>query len=361
MKKSTRTLLLIALATPFLVQCASQSDLDDVRYQLRIVNKKLEDMKSNQVNQLQKRQAAATGQMDQFESEILAVKSQLEETYHLNQRLKEQNKELENSISTIAQNEAEQRAESLKRVEQQQREKEALILELNEKLQQQEDSVQAIQQARILEAERRAKEAALAAELAKTKNRTTASNLQSSGSIIQIKQTQKKVRRSVLTPKPAAGVAVNTSTSGTSSQSKKSSSSKTVAKQSGKSATASTPTADNMTKGQQLYSKGKYKDALSVFEAEAANSSAPSAVGARYMMAESLYQLKEYDKAIMQYQKIISQHANDSKAPASMLKQAMAFEKLSDKDTAKVIYKKLIKKHSSTPEAAQAQEKMAKL
>ena len=358
MKKSTRTLLLIALSTPFLVQCASQSDLDDIRYQLRIVNKKLEDMKSNQVNQLQKRQAMATGQMDQFENEILAVKSQLEETYHLNQRLKEQNKELENSINSIAQNEAEQRAEALKRVEQEQREKEALILELNEKLQHQEESVQAIQQARIQDAERRAKETALAAELAKTKNRTAASNLQSIRSITQIKQTQKKVRRSVVAPKPPTSAAETTPSSTVSSaQTTQSATAATVEKPAAK----STPAADNMSKGQQLYSNGKYKDALAVFEAEAANSSSPSAVEARYMMAESLYQQKEYDKAIMQYQKIISQHANDSKAPAAMLKQAMAFEKLSDKDTAKVIYKKLIKKHGSTPEAAEAQEKLAKL
>ncbi|MFW2366994.1 MAG: tetratricopeptide repeat protein, partial [Desulforhopalus sp.] len=70
---------------------------------------------------------------------------------------------------------------------------------------------------------------------------------------------------------------------------------------------------------------------------------------------------KEYDKAIMQYQKIISQHGNDAKAPQAMLKQGMAFEKLADKDTAKVIYKKLLKKHGSSPEAATARENLDKL
>lgn len=355
MKKSTRTLLLIALSTPFLVQCASQADLDDVRYQLRIVNKKLEDMKSNQVNQLQKRQAAATGQMDQFENEILVVKSQLEDTYHLNQQLKEQNKELENSINSLAETEATNRAEALEQVEQQQLEKEALIVELNEKLRQQEASVQAIQQARIKDAERKAKDAALAAELARTKNRTASSSLQASGSVLQIKQTHKKVRKSVLAPKPSATVA-QSSPSQTKTSSAKISSTPTPAKKA-----AAKPAANNMSKGQQLYSNGKYKDALTLFESEAAISSSSSKVEARYMMGECLFQQKEYDKAIMQYQKIISQHANASQAPSAMLKQAMAFEKLSDKDTAKVIYKKLIKKHGSSPEAATAQENLAKL
>lgn len=79
------------------------------------------------------------------------------------------------------------------------------------------------------------------------------------------------------------------------------------------------------------------------------------------MMGECLFNQKEYDKAIMQYQKIISQHSNHAKAPSAMLKQGMAFEKLADRDTAKVIYKKLLKKHGTSPEASAAQEKLGKL
>jgi TolA-binding protein len=79
------------------------------------------------------------------------------------------------------------------------------------------------------------------------------------------------------------------------------------------------------------------------------------------MMGECLFQQKEYDKAIMQYQNIISQHSDHAKSPKAMLKQGMAFEKLADKDTAKVIYKKLLKKHGSSPEAATAQEILSKL
>ena len=99
MKKTLLNFFLLASVTPFLIQCAAQTDVDDLRYQLRIVNKKLEDLKADTVDQLQKRQAAASGQVDQVELDILQLKSQLEETNHLNQRLKEQNKELEATIS----------------------------------------------------------------------------------------------------------------------------------------------------------------------------------------------------------------------------------------------------------------------
>ena len=118
---------------------------------------------------------------------------------------------------------------------------------------------------------------------------------------------------------------------------------------------------DKFNKAQKLYSSDKYKEALVLFEEVAGNSSANNSIDARFMMGECLFNQKEYDKAIMQYQNIISQHSDHAKAPQAMLKQGMAFEKLADKDTAKVIYKKLLKKHSSSPEAATAQEKLGKL
>ena len=177
MKKFVINLLFIVAIVPFLVQCASQNDVEELRYQLRIVNKKLEDMKSTTVP-LQKRQAATSGQMDQLEKEVLELKGQLDETHYLNQKLKEQNKELETSISNVSKEEAAKREEAIRRFEDAQREKEA---KLAEKLNQQQESVKAIQEARLKEAERKAKETALMAELAKKKAQTANSAGQSEG------------------------------------------------------------------------------------------------------------------------------------------------------------------------------------
>lgn len=359
MKKPVFNFLLMASIAPFLVQCASQTDVEDLRYQLRIVNKKLEDMKATTVGQLQKRQAAASGQVDLLEQDILKLKSQLDETFHLNQRLKEQNKELQESISNVATEEAAKREEALRRLEEQQLEKEAkLANELNEKLRLQQESVKAIQEARIKEAERKAQEAAIAAQLAK--NRSTAANTdaQSPGAVKRITSDSRKVKKSVVAPaeNPVQQEQAEAQPETASSQPPpavppSSSPPKVITGQPG----------NTLDKAESLFNNNKYDEALVLYEEVAGDQTSGNAVTARFMMGECLFNQKEYDKAIMQYQKIISQHPDDAKAPPAMLKQGMAFEKLADKDTAKVIYKKLLKKHGSAPEAKIAQEKLDKL
>jgi len=351
MKKIVLNILFVAIVLPFLVQCASQNDVEELRYQLRIVNKKLEDMKSTTVP-LQKRQAAASGQMDQLEKEINELKGQLDETHHLNQKLKEQNKELETSISNVAQEEAAKREEAIRRFEETQKEKEA---KLAEKMNQQQESVKAIQEARLKEAERKAKEAALMADLAKkkTQNANTAApkedtskqpaaDKKTTSKTPPVEQTSKSAQQPA---QPAVAKEVP----------EKPVKEEPVAASSGDAADS------NMKKAQKLFEKNNYAEALPIYEQIAGNSSSGEAVDARYMMGECLFNQKEYDKAIMQYQKIISQSSGHAKAPSAMLKQGMAFEKLADKETAKVIYKKLLKKHASSKEASAAQERLGKL
>ena len=170
MKKLILNLSVILAISPFLVHCASQNEVRDLQYQLRIVNKKLEDMKSNTVGMIQKRQADSSGQMSQLEQEIMTLKSQLGETNQLNSQLKEKNAELESAFTNYTQQESVKRDETLQRIEEEQKAKEAKLAELSEKVKVQQESVQAIQDARVREAERRAREAKLAADKAKAKN-----------------------------------------------------------------------------------------------------------------------------------------------------------------------------------------------
>ena len=349
MKKIVINILFIAAVVPFLVQCASQNDVEELRYQLRIVNKKLEDMKSTTVP-LQKKQAAASGQMDQFEKEILELRGQLDETHHINQKLKDQNKELEASISNVAQAEAAKREEAMRRLEEALRDKEA---KLAEKMNQQQESVKAIQEARLKEAERKAKETALMAELAKKKTQTSSPAVQPEGGSKPVPVDKKKEKKDAATNETAEGTETVTKQAAPTTAKDKSA-------QPSPAATAE-PADNNMKKAQKLFEKNSYAEALPIFEQIAGNSSSSDAVEARYMMGECLFNQKEYDKAIMQYQKIISQSSGHDKAPSAMLKQGMAFEKLADKETAKVIYKKLLKKHSSSREANTAQERLGKL
>lgn len=345
MKKTIINILFIASTVPLLTHCASQSEMEDLQYQLQIVNKKIEDVKSTTVGQLQKRQAAASSQMDALEKDILSLKSQLEESYYLNQKLREQNKELETAITNVAQQEAMKREEALLRLEQQQQQKEVQLAELNQNL-------KAIQDARIKEAERRARETALAAELAKTRSRVASSRL-AGEKVTSIKATQKKVTMSVVAPPRTAP--------STATVTPQKSDSVNVPQPQGKTADGTSQNASLLKQGQNFYDQGNFRDAYAVFEKIADNSSSPDRADGRFMMGESLFQLKEYDKAIMQYQKIISQHPSHSKAAAAMLQQATAFEKLADKDTAKVIYKKLVKTHPNSSQAALAAKKLEKM
>lgn len=362
MKKSVLKLALLLSATTFLVSCASQKDVQDLRYQLRIVNKKIEDMRSDTVDPLQKRQAATSGHMDVLEQDMLQLKSRLEESYHLNQRLREQNKELGESISTVAQNEAAYREEAFRKMEEKQNLKEIKLTQLlHQKIRQQEESVKAIQNARIKDAERRSKEASLAVEFARKRSRSAGNKVSSSqGTTRYIKATKSKKKYSVVAPPimPA-----------TTQVQPKLSQSVAPAKKLGvkpdKTADAinsqSSRAGDTFSSAQKLYDRKKYNQAYSEFNQIATQSNSSKKVDALYMMGECLFAQKEYDKAIMQYQKIISQHSSHSKAPAGMLKQAMAFEKLADKVTAKAIYKKVLKKHGNSSEAQTAKKRLDNL
>ena len=71
-----------------------------------------------------------------------------------------------------------------------------------------------------------------------------------------------------------------------------------------------------------------------------------------YHMGESLFNQGEYDLAILDYQKVISNHASSALASKALLKQGMSFEKLTDNETAKIIYRKLLSDYKQSPEAS---------
>lgn len=75
-------------------------------------------------------------------------------------------------------------------------------------------------------------------------------------------------------------------------------------------------------------------------------------VNALYWAGEALYGEKDYEGAILQLQDVISKHANHSKAPAAMLKQALAFAALGDAQNAGTTMQKVVENY---PDSAQAE------
>jgi tol-pal system protein YbgF len=343
MKKPPFSLVCAFAVAPFLVQCASQDDLNLIHAQLRSIDKKLTELETTTVDGLRKRQASNTAQIDQLNQELLALRGGLEETGHLNRRLKEQSKELELNFKRYAQQEEQKRLEEVRRLEQEIAQKDKQLNQFSDQLKLQQENLQAIQQARVDDAKRKAAAAARAAEQARMRA-NAANKAADSSSTTRIRaDKRKKLVSSDSAPPPQAAPVRTASTPSTSQPA---------------TTVATADTDGSLGKGKSLFDQGKFREAYQQFEKISASGSAEDAVEAKYMMGESLFALQEYDQAILDYQNIITNHPSNAKAPAAMLKQAMAFEKLNDKDTARILYKKLIATYKDSPEAQQAQQKL---
>lgn len=374
MKSLVRNLLFAAALTPLITSCATQDEVQRLRYQLHTVNKKLAEMESSTVGDIQKQQAASSNQMEMLEREILILKGQLEETNMQNQMLQQQNDALQSNLTSVAKEEAERREEALQRIAAEQKEKETLIVELNEKLKAQEESLQAIQDARVRDAERRAQDAKIKADAAKARA-LAASSSSSSGGIIHISIDKKKR----VIGKPGVSTPVNQTTSSKQPKKQSQPTPKTVVASPSepqqetkptqvvskpaatKTEPAPTPTPElkGIDAAQDLYTQKQYSSAYTKFEQVfSANPTSSDGVTASFMMGECLYFQNEYDKAILQYQKFISQNSTHPSASTATFRQGQAFEKLADAETAKMIYKKLVNHYSNSAEAKDAQARL---
>jgi len=83
-------------------------------------------------------------------------------------------------------------------------------------------------------------------------------------------------------------------------------------------------------------------------------------VNALYWIGEAYYGDKEYEMAILQFQDVISKYGKHPKAPAAMLKQALAFNALGDAGNARTTMQKLIDDYPDTPQAESAKKYLEK-
>lgn len=82
------------------------------------------------------------------------------------------------------------------------------------------------------------------------------------------------------------------------------------------------------------------------------------AAESHYWIGDTYYNEKNLEQAILEYQEVIKNPSGKGKAPAAMLKQAMAFKGLGDDKSARYIYKKLIEDYPNSEEAKKAKEKL---
>ena len=79
---------------------------------------------------------------------------------------------------------------------------------------------------------------------------------------------------------------------------------------------------------------------------------------AQFWIGEIYFREKWYEKAIMEYQKVIENFPDGNKVPASLLKQGLSFFNLDEKANARLILKEMINKYPASSEAKIAQDKL---
>ncbi|MBR5346871.1 MAG: tol-pal system protein YbgF [Deltaproteobacteria bacterium] len=88
------------------------------------------------------------------------------------------------------------------------------------------------------------------------------------------------------------------------------------------------------------------------------NSLVPNAL---YWIGETYYAEKDYENAIVQFQKVLDKYPQHAKAAASLLKQALSFQTMGDSNSALVLYDKVVASYPTTSEAGVARQKASAL
>lgn len=87
----------------------------------------------------------------------------------------------------------------------------------------------------------------------------------------------------------------------------------------------------------------------------------PNADNAQFWIGETYYREKWYEKAILEYQKVIEKYPSGNKTPAALLKQGLSFLNIGETNNARLVLKELVAKYPSTNEASIAKQKLESL
>ncbi len=79
---------------------------------------------------------------------------------------------------------------------------------------------------------------------------------------------------------------------------------------------------------------------------------------AQFWIGETYYQKKDFERAILEYEKAIVKYPEGDKIPAALFKQALAFQELGDKTNARNLFKRVIEKYPHSEQAEMAKKKL---
>ncbi len=115
-------------------------------------------------------------------------------------------------------------------------------------------------------------------------------------------------------------------------------------------------------KAKKALDNGKLKTARELFTRLIAKFPTSDRVdNAQFWIGESYYRSKWYQKAILEYQKVIENFPKGNKAPEAYFKQGLAFAELGEVENARIVLKDLIKKFPGSNAALKAKKKLSKI
>jgi tol-pal system protein YbgF len=336
--KHVRNLAVAGCTVLLLCQCASKNEIRDLSYQIRAVNQKVEDVRGTTVDQMQKRQASSVSRIDEVQNEVIQLRSAIEERAHQEDIFREQTQKSTDGLQSM--------------IEGMRAENDSRLKLLEDRVTQLERNLDKMTEVRIREAEERAREAARRAEEARQR---TAAVSTPSGGIVAVKPDSRKVKIDSTEKAVAAAPSVPAAPAEAATP-------PVVASVPPPVETAAPVVSDPLAGAMDLYADQRYAEAYKAFEQVLArNPRGDEAAETLFYMGESLFARGEYDLAILDYQKVISNHAGHKRTPTALLKQGMSFEKLTDNETAKIIYKKLIAEYPDSADAAKAEQQLQNL
>ena len=342
-KVAFQSLLLLGLAT-FLVNCATTKDMEYTNIKMRnmdtkvdTIDQEVEELKQQTVSQVQERQAETGERLDFQQSEIVRLQSLIEENTYYIRQVQEENTKLKQLLDARLDSLSKDASEEISRLHRKIALTDDQLAKTGDRVSLAESEVESIRGARSIEAEQRAREAAQRAREAERKARATEKDSGSRGT-------------QVIYPEQSKIDVSEQDTTGKTPEEQETPPPPPI-----KTATVKT----KYDQGFTLFKANKYKQSYTAFiEYLDANPTGPQAVNAHYFAAESLYQQKEYELAILEFQKVIVEFPQHTKAPESLYKQGLSFEKLGDKETARIVYNKLLDNYPKSDKMEAAQKRL---
>ena len=112
----------------------------------------------------------------------------------------------------------------------------------------------------------------------------------------------------------------------------------------------------------ETFQKGNYEGARKKFEAFLKQYPNTELSGnAQFWIGETYYQKKDFERAILEFEKTITKYPEGGKISAALFKQALAFLELGDKTNARNLLRRVIEKFPHSEQAEMAKKKLEAL